>query len=254
MNKIYNFTNEFVAAYPKIYNMDGINMLSILGSGDQYFTAILNGAKNVDLIDVNIVSWYYFILKFTAIKYLSYEEFISYFVINKINDITTYLKLREYLPYEARRFFDKLRITKTSFSSIIINSNIETLFDEEKYRKYIPYFDKLEYLKLQEILKNKTLPTFFNYDFKDFVTLNKKISYDLLMLSNIFDWMNLSPTEFKAMLDNVNISVIQALYKWNYSSTALKFQNLGFEVFNVPPVIESEYTKENFVFTLRKTK
>ena len=80
MEKVYSFTNENVSSYSDIYNMNGANMLTILGSGDQYFTAILNGAKNVELIDINVISWYYFVLKFTSIKYLSYEEFIKFFI------------------------------------------------------------------------------------------------------------------------------------------------------------------------------
>ena len=31
--------------------------------------------KNIAVFDYNIVIWYYFLLKFTAIKHLSYEEF-----------------------------------------------------------------------------------------------------------------------------------------------------------------------------------
>lgn len=84
MEKVYSFTNENVSSYSDIYNMNGANMLTILGSGDQYFTAILNGAKNVELIDINIISWYYFVLKFTSIKYLSYEEFIKFFITEKL--------------------------------------------------------------------------------------------------------------------------------------------------------------------------
>ena len=55
MEKVYSFTNENVSSYSDIYNMNGANMLTILGSGDQYFTAILNGAKNVELIDINVI-------------------------------------------------------------------------------------------------------------------------------------------------------------------------------------------------------
>ena len=87
MEKVYSFTNENVSSYSDIYNMNGANMLTILGSGDQYFTAILNGAKNVELIDINVISWYYFVLKFTSIKYLSYEELIIMLCMQKLEII-----------------------------------------------------------------------------------------------------------------------------------------------------------------------
>ena len=64
MNKVYGFTNEFVAAYPEIYDFDNANVLSIIGSGDQYFTAMLAGAKSVTVFDLNVNAWHHFVLKF----------------------------------------------------------------------------------------------------------------------------------------------------------------------------------------------
>ncbi|MBD8922989.1 DUF3419 family protein, partial [bacterium] len=90
MEKIYSFTNEFVRAYPEMYDFNDARVLSVLGSGDQYFTAILSGAKEVEVIDVNIVSWYHFVLKYTAIRLLSYEEFCNYFITNRLNDTKIY--------------------------------------------------------------------------------------------------------------------------------------------------------------------
>ena len=84
MEKVYSFTNENVSSYSDIYNMNGANMLTILGSGDQYFTAILNGAKNVELIDLIVISWYYFVLMFSSIMFLSYEVFIIFFIKNEV--------------------------------------------------------------------------------------------------------------------------------------------------------------------------
>lgn len=44
IDKVYGFTNENLAVFPKIYNFDKANILTVLGSGDQYFQAKLNGA------------------------------------------------------------------------------------------------------------------------------------------------------------------------------------------------------------------
>ena len=46
MEKVYSFTNENVSSYSDIYNMNGANMLTILGSGDQYFTALFLASCN----------------------------------------------------------------------------------------------------------------------------------------------------------------------------------------------------------------
>lgn len=76
IDKVYGFTNENLAVFPKIYNFDKANILTVLGSGDQYFQAKLNGAQNVDVFDINYLAWHHFVLKYTAIKVLSYEDFM----------------------------------------------------------------------------------------------------------------------------------------------------------------------------------
>jgi len=66
-NKVYNFTNENVTCLKDIYSFENSKVLSVVGSGDQYFASILNGAKQVDLFDINPTSYLYFLLKFYSI-------------------------------------------------------------------------------------------------------------------------------------------------------------------------------------------
>ena len=307
MEKVYSFTNENVSSYSDIYNMNGANMLTILGSGDQYFTAILNGAKNVELIDINVISWYYFVLKFTSIKYLSYEEFIKFFITEKINNNVVYAKIRNYLPNDIRNFFDKMVIIKSSFSNILLSSGMTELFSEDDYKRYIPYLEENQYYKLQETLRSIELPVFshqdFQYfinennkkqydilfseddykryipyleenqyyklqetlrsielpvfshqDFQYFINENNKKQYDIVMLSNIYHWMNMEPLDFKRLLDKANCDVIQALYSWNYGTLMAEFKTLGFEITGVPPVVKNEFIEENYVLTYKRTK
>ena len=254
MEKVYGFTNENVSAYPNIYNMDGADMLIILGSGDQYFTAILSGAKKVELIDINIVSWYYFVLKFTAIRYLNYEEFIKFFITEKINNNLMYAKIRNYLPNDIRTFFDKMIITKSPFSNIILSSGMTELFSESDYKKYIPYLEENQYYKLQEILRYMELPAFTHQSFQSFIIENNEKQYDIVMLSNIYHWMNMEPLDFKRLLDKANCDVIQALYSWNYGFLMAEFKTLGFEITGVPPVLKNEFIEENYVLTYKRKK
>lgn len=253
MDKVYNFTNEFVAVYPRLYKMDNANILSILGSGDQYFTAILNGAKNVDVIDINKISWYYFVLKFMAIKYLSYQDFIDFFIVSKIDNLKIYKYLRESLPNDVKLYFDKLSFLRIKFSSIIINSQLSALFKLDAYKRYIPYMNEEDYYKLQGKLRNISLPNFYQQSFEDFLKSNNG-NYDLMLLSNIFHWLSFEPKEFKCLLKKANAEVIQALYTWNYTHEVAEFVDLGFEISSVPPVKRSEFTKENFVLTYKRTK
>ena len=254
MEKVYSFTNENVSSYSDIYNMNGANMLTILGSGDQYFTAILNGAKNVELIDINVISWYYFVLKFTAIKYLSYEEFIKFFITEKINNNVVYAKIRNYLPNDIRNFFDKMVIIKSSFSNILLSSGMTELFSEDDYKRYIPYLEENQYYKLQETLRSIELTVFNHQDFQYFINENNKKQYDIVMLSNIYHWMNMEPLDFKRLLDKANCDVIQALYSWNYGTLMAEFKTLGFEITGVPPVVKNEFIEANYVLTYKRTK
>ena len=45
MQKIYDFTNENVGAFKSLFDFSNAHVLTVLGSGDQYFTSLLNGAK-----------------------------------------------------------------------------------------------------------------------------------------------------------------------------------------------------------------
>ena len=38
MQKIYDFTNENVSAYKDLFDFSNARVLTVLGSGDQYFT------------------------------------------------------------------------------------------------------------------------------------------------------------------------------------------------------------------------
>ena len=80
-NKIYKFTNENLTSFKELYDFEGKKVLSVIGSGDQYFASILYGASEVTLFDKNPLAYYYLIFKYAAIKIFSYEEFIKFFFI-----------------------------------------------------------------------------------------------------------------------------------------------------------------------------
>lgn len=57
MNKVYPFTNENVASFNSIYDFSNAEVLSVLGSGDQCFSSMLFGAKEIELYDCNDLAW-----------------------------------------------------------------------------------------------------------------------------------------------------------------------------------------------------
>ncbi len=253
MNKVYGFTNEFVAAYPEIYDFDNANVLSIIGSGDQYFTAMLAGAKNVTVFDLNVNAWYHFVLKYTAIKYLNFDEFKKFFITDNLNNIRLYFKIREHLPYNVRRFFDMVRVTRMKFSSIKIKSCFLDSFSEDDYIRMLPYLNEVNYYKLQNILNHTSLPNCIISDFTDIALGNERKNYDLLLLSNIYHWMDLSPINFKCLLDRFDSCFIQALYSWSYFGDIKDFKDLNFKLDLVPAVKPTEFNQgHNYVLTYKK--
>lgn len=248
MQKVYGFTNEFVATYPKLYNFENADVLSILGSGDQYFTAMLAGAKNVDVFDINKNAWYHFVLKFTAIKYLSYEEFFEMFITDGLDNMRLYLKIREYLPTDVKKFFDVLRLNGIQFSFIKISTPIIN------YIRLLPYLEESSYYKLQNLLNNVSLPGCIIDDFSSIALSNNKKNYDIALLSNIYNWMNLSVESFKLLLDKFDNCTVQALYAWSYTNELKEFINLGFKASLIPTVKETTVNKINYVLTYKRTK
>ena len=255
MNKIYGFTNECVSAYPSIYNFDGSNVLSVLGSGDQYFTAILNGAKNVDVFDLNMVAWYHFLLKFNAIKYFTYEEFYKFFVTYNLNDLNDYLKLRNYLPDYAKEFFDNLYKQHKQLSSIKISNIFFDNYDMENYQRIIPYFNNYNYYKLQSILNNTGIPEFYAKPLEVLANARDLHGFDLCLFSNICDWLGTNPTRYKKLIESFDADIIQAHYLWKTKDIDLpEFISLGFEKSLIPAVNESKKNKYNTVLTLKRVK
>lgn len=81
-------------------------ILSIASAGDNSFTCLLLNPEKVVSIDTNITQVYLVELKKTAIKYLSYEEFLIFLGIKEGNSVDQYNKLTIYLTKEVKEYFD----------------------------------------------------------------------------------------------------------------------------------------------------
>lgn len=236
MSKVYGFTNEYLTSYPDIYNFENADVLSVIGSGDQYFTAVLAGAKNVTLFDINKAAWFYFVLKYISISHLTYEEFYEFFLKDNLNNIRLYKKIRDYLPNNVKRFFDILRVTKKQFSSILTEDTLTKDLSYQEFSKIVPYLNEDSYYILQDLLRKNTLPECIIDNFIN-IALNYNLKeYNIALLSNIFDWMNISVETYKTLLDKFDNCTIQALYLWGLCGKADKFMKLGFELNEIPAV------------------
>ena len=98
MRNIYGFTNENITSFSALYDFNKAKVLSVLGSGDQYFASILYGALDVELYDVNERAWDFFLLKYYGISYFDYDHFFDFFVTKELNDRKSFDYLLGYLP------------------------------------------------------------------------------------------------------------------------------------------------------------
>lgn len=180
---VFLFSNENVAEYVRsLGNMKNANVLTVAASGDHMFEAYLAGAKNVDTFDINSFQRCVVELKNHMIKYVERDDFLRFF-------------------FSSKDFFDH-KIIEPIYDKFSVNlqyffSKYETKGREMfRYRaachpEYSPftnltYLQKDNYYKLRDLL-----PDTINFKHCDISNISKRFSqkYDVIMLSNIFDYM-----------------------------------------------------------------
>lgn len=256
MERVYGFTNENVSSFSSLYNFSSAKVLSVLGSGDQYFASLLYGAREVDLYDVNEMAWDFFILKYYGIMLLNYEEFYDYFVIKKLNDEKHFEYLLSYLPRDVRMRLSDLYKRYFGLSDYLTPDIANIVYDDGHV---IPYFEKCEYYRLQDILKSKNLPRFYLDNFINLPNILPKSGYDIVLASNVFYWLYLDEEEkkvleYKGILERFDCPEIQALYSWSLPDDLEKtFLESGFNIETVSPA-KSFQLYDDKVVSLRKNK
>ena len=262
-NKVYDFTNENVNCLNNLYHFDNSKVLSVIGSGDQYFTSILNGAKKVDVFDINPTAYLYLILKFYAIRELTYEEFYDFLINKNFDNIFIYNKLESLLPLEVLKYYKylmenskkiiKRKKYKECFRDdtihLLLKQNQKYYFNEKK--PIIPFLIKENYYILKEKLKNTKIPIFFN---NNIIKLNSDIKshYDILLTSNIFEYLKMEVSEYTKYLKSLDIPEIQGCYDWFGTNLDL-FILYGYNINVVTPSAKYEHsTRRNFVYSLKK--
>lgn len=216
------------------------SVLTVGSTGALGFEAAINGAKKVDMFDINKLQKIYYELLKTAITYLDYEEFIHYFSheklpkqfrkrdINNLVSTEMYEKIKDFLPSEARFVLEPLY--ENFYSADLLLSGLyhfKHTIDIDYLKSVISFYNKEEYTKLQNILKNNECDiNYHNVDLTDVPDFFKD-KYDLILLDNILQYYKDIP-----MLDTpdkVHQFVSQKLNE-RVNDYGLIQVNYGFEV------------------------
>ena len=196
VSPLYSFNTEDSACVfhdnqSKIRDND---VLTVIGSGDAILDLFLYGAKKVIAFDTNILTIFFAELKFVAAKYLSFDEFDKFF--NELDE-KIYRKIENNLSNDCRIFWNELY----NFSQVV-DIPLKDYNSGGLFQTYISifaangtifndkgYYNERQYLKLQQILKDKSLED---------VSL---IHCDLFDLPNNFDLKNISYAYLSNIMD-----------------------------------------------------
>lgn len=257
--RVYPFTNENLMEYSRIYDFKNKDVLSVVGSGDQYFSSLLFGARSIQLFDINSTVNYLFALKFFSIKTLSYEEFKKFFVESKLDDISLYNKIKNELPMSVRSFFDYILLNGRKLSSLIFPVSLNSSPINYNSNRVVPYFDRETYYVLQEILRKKHYPKIHNLSLNDlYLFLND--SFDIMLFSNIFLYLNMDVRSYKEFLKKYlkllrKSGIIQAHYAWTENEVSVnEFVNNGFNCDEISSISITPMKDDfkDYVFSLKK--
>ncbi len=221
---IYKKTNERLQDMPDILE-NKKKVLCVIGSGDQVLNVLLSEPEKVDAFDISVFPRYFLELKIAAIKSLSREEYISFFIDDidhrkeDYYDDLFFEKIAPLLGEEEQTFWQFLFDYNDWYD--IYNS---MLFSSEPVIKSYAltqnkYLGEEEYYKLREILKS----TKIRYITSDILDLEIDEEYDLIYLSNIVQYVNKEAYKSKVEDFASKIKGIIVTYLFSKPDAALEF-------------------------------
>lgn len=180
---VFLFTNENIAGYlDKMNDVAGKKVLSVAGSGDHAFEALLRGADTVDTFDVNYLQKHVVELKAKMIKHLPHSEFMRFFFEER------YFFSRDIIKPIWHTFSPALRV----FLNKYYRAKQAKMFRYRAAQSMFYTIDKITYLNdttayehLGHIMPNKI--SFKHTDLTN-VTNVFKAKYDTILLSNISEY------------------------------------------------------------------
>jgi len=251
-SSIYIATTSNVIDTLKLYK-NYERVLTMGGTGAHAYEALLNGAKEVYIFDINELQRLYFEIMQTAIIYFSYEEFIKYFTLPKQKAVFQRSEIKDFLSNEM---YSKL--------SLLVEDDVDAVFGplyefydstdlvlSKLFRFEFPFtldylksnasfYNEEQYYKLQKILRSGKYK--INYETMSLVDVPKNYEdkYDLILLDNILQYYDQIPEMETPYLTNMFIrkklsellneaGTIQVNYAYKLGTDAVK-EKMGLNV------------------------
>lgn len=259
----YPFTTENISGYIGNFNLKNNSLLTTGSSGDQALNAILLGAKDITILDINIFTAYYYYLKMAAILELRYNEFLDFFryknypkvfkdnplVFNKdaFNKLKDTLRI---IDYEAFLFWNELFY---EYSPVCIRGH---LFSNDEYKEDVvnkcnPYLCNSNTYEILKCKIKKVDPSFICDDIENY-HLDRK--YDNIWLSNILtQWYGIDKIkELVLKYTNYLNDNGQLLLSYLYDTTTnSKYDNKWADIYNLELIFDMlhDYDPELLTFT-----
>ncbi len=188
-NSIYPFTSENIAGYMKDLDLTSKKVITVTGSTDHILNAILQGATEITTFDINPLTKPYMDLKISALKNLSYEDFIRLLLFESNMNLDYSIISSLDMSDESKMFWLE-QLSKYNNSGIELRNS--SLFNTKYFNPNSKlwqnlYLEKNKYNLLKQQLKDTNI-TFINTSIKD---LKVDEHFDYMFLSNISDYLSL---------------------------------------------------------------
>ncbi len=188
-NSIYPFTSENIAGYMKDLDLTSKKVITVTGSTDHILNAILQGATEITTFDINPLTKPYMDLKISALKNLSYEDFIKLLLFESNMNLDYSIISSLDMSDESKMFWLE-QLSKYNNSGIELRNS--SLFNTKYFNPNSKlwqnlYLEKNKYNLLKQQLKDTNI-TFINTSIKD---LKVDEHFDYMFLSNISDYLRL---------------------------------------------------------------
>lgn len=188
-NSIYPFTSENIAGYMKYLNLTGKKVITVTGSTDHILNIILQGATEIATFDINPLTKPYMDLKISALKNLSYEDFINLLLFESNMNLDYSIISSLDMSDESKMFWLE-QLSKFDNNGIELRNsslfNTKYFNPNSKLRQNL-YLEKSKYNLLKQQIKDANI-TYINTSLKD---LKVDEHFDYMFLSNISDYLSL---------------------------------------------------------------